>query len=409
GAVAARPFGRRQQLDGAHQHRVRLAFGLAHGVEQLVHAVDQVDVGGAGRAVQRARAPRSAPRGVAGQVGLAQVRLGLDDAPGAQLAVVPHHQQLPEQRRRHLVGGAAVEARGQDRRQRGGRRWRGDRHAPRVTPSPGEDRCRGRIPAPPRPGGRPGARRCLGRAGALTREGCMSYRHSEVPEGDKITLQDGKLQVPDTPIVAFIEGDGTGPDIWRAAQHVLDAAVEKAYGGKRRIAWMEVYAGDKANEVYGEQVWLPDETVDALRDHLVGIKGPLTTPVGGGIRSINVAIRQLLDLYACVRPVQYFTGVPSPVKEPEQVDMVIFRENTEDIYAGIEFREGTEDAKRFLALFEREFPEAFAKVRFPGSSGVGLKPVSREGTERLVRAAIDYAIANDRPSVTLVHKGNIMK
>jgi len=237
----------------------------------------------------------------------------------------------------------------------------------------------------------------------------MSYRHIEVPEGDKITLQDGKLQVSDTPIVAFIEGDGTGPDIWRAAQHVLDAAVEKAYGGKRRIAWMEVYAGDKANEVYGEQVWLPDETVDALRDHLVGIKGPLTTPVGGGIRSINVAIRQLLDLYACVRPVQYFTGVPSPVKEPEQVDMVIFRENTEDIYAGIEFREGTEDAKRFLALFEREFPEAFAKVRFPGSSGVGLKPVSREGTERLVRAAIDYAIANDRPSVTLVHKGNIMK
>ena len=237
----------------------------------------------------------------------------------------------------------------------------------------------------------------------------MSYRHIEVPEGDKITLQDGKLQVSDTPIVAFIEGDGTGPDIWRAAQYVLDAAVEKAYGGKRRIAWMEVYAGDKANEVYGEQVWLPDETVDALRDHLVGIKGPLTTPVGGGIRSINVAIRQLLDLYACVRPVQYFTGVPSPVKEPEQVDMVIFRENTEDIYAGIEFREGTEDAKRFLALFEREFPEAFAKVRFPGSSGVGLKPVSREGTERLVRAAIDYAIANDRPSVTLVHKGNIMK
>ncbi len=237
----------------------------------------------------------------------------------------------------------------------------------------------------------------------------MSYRHIKVPAGDKITLEGGKINVSDKPIVAYIEGDGTGPDIWRASQHVLDSAVAKAYGGKRQIAWMEVYAGDKANEMYGEQVWLPDETVDALREYLVGIKGPLTTPVGGGIRSINVAIRQLLDLYACIRPVQYFTGVPSPVKEPEQVDMVIFRENTEDIYAGIEFRAGTEEAERFLSLLEREFPESFGKVRFPGTSGVGIKPVSREGTERLVRAAIDYAIQNDRDSVTLVHKGNIMK
>lgn len=237
----------------------------------------------------------------------------------------------------------------------------------------------------------------------------MSYRHINVPDGDRIVLQDGELHVSNRPIVAYIEGDGTGPDIWRASQRVLDAAVDKAYGGKRRIAWMEVYAGDKANEVYGEQVWLPDETVDAIREYLIGIKGPLTTPVGGGIRSINVAIRQLLDLYACVRPVQYFTGVPSPVKRPEDVDMIIFRENTEDIYAGIEFQEGSEEAKRFLAVFEREFPKSFAKIRFPGSSGIGIKPVSREGTERLVRAAFEYAIHNDKPSVTLVHKGNIMK
>lgn len=237
----------------------------------------------------------------------------------------------------------------------------------------------------------------------------MSYRHIKVPAGDPIVLEDGRLQVSDRPIVAYIEGDGTGPDIWRASQRVLDAAVAKAYGGKRAIAWMEVFAGDKANEVYGEQVWLPDETVDAIREYLVGIKGPLTTPIGGGIRSINVAIRQLLDLYACVRPVQYFTGVPSPVKRPEDVDMIIFRENTEDIYAGIEFREGTDDVARFLELFKREFPKAFGKIRFPDTSGIGIKPVSREGTERLVRAAIKYAIDNDKPTVTLVHKGNIMK
>lgn len=237
----------------------------------------------------------------------------------------------------------------------------------------------------------------------------MSYRHIRVPDGDAITFSDGELQVPDRPIVAFIEGDGTGPDIWAASQRVLDAAVARAYDGKRAIAWMEVYAGDKANEVYGEVVWLPDETVDALRTYHVGIKGPLTTPIGGGIRSINVALRQRLDLYACVRPVQWFNGVPSPVKRPEDVDMVLFRENTEDIYAGIEFAEGTEDVKRFLAYFQDAFPAGFEKVRFPETSAIGIKPVSREGTERLVRAAFDYAIHNDLDSVTLVHKGNIMK
>ncbi len=237
----------------------------------------------------------------------------------------------------------------------------------------------------------------------------MPQAKIRIPDGDKITLREGVLEVGERPIIAFIEGDGTGPDIWAAAQRVLDAAVTKAYAGRRAIAWMELYAGEKANAVYGEQVWLPEETVDALREYLVGIKGPLTTPVGGGIRSINVAIRQRLDLYACVRPIQYFAGVPSPVKHPEDVDMVIFRENTEDIYAGIEFRQGTPEAERFLALVEREFPDRFAKIRFPGSSGIGLKPISREGTERLVKAAIDYAIAFDKPSVTLVHKGNIMK
>ncbi|HEX7003488.1 MAG TPA: NADP-dependent isocitrate dehydrogenase [Trueperaceae bacterium] len=237
----------------------------------------------------------------------------------------------------------------------------------------------------------------------------MSFRHIQVPEGDRIELRDGQLQVGDRPIVTFIEGDGTGPDIWRASQRVLDSAVEKAYGGKRRIAWMEVFAGDKANEVYGETLWLPEETLDAVREYLIGIKGPLTTPIGGGIRSINVALRQRLDLYACVRPVQYFEGVPSPVKNPEQVDMVIFRENTEDIYAGIEYREGSDEARRMLALLEEKFPESFAKIRFPGTAAIGIKPVSIEGTERLVRAAVDYAIENDRDSVTLVHKGNIMK
>lgn len=237
----------------------------------------------------------------------------------------------------------------------------------------------------------------------------MAYKHINVPAGDKVSIKNGKLQVSDRPIVAFIEGDGTGPDIWAASQRVLDAAVKKAYNGKREIAWMEVYAGDKANEVYGEVVWLPDETIEALEDYLVGIKGPLTTPVGGGIRSINVAIRQRMDLYACVRPVQYFDGVPSPVKNPQDVDMIIFRENTEDIYAGIEYQEGTESVKKFLALLQEQFPESYKKIRFPDSSGIGIKPVSREGTERLVRAAIQYAIDNDKPSVTLVHKGNIMK
>jgi len=237
----------------------------------------------------------------------------------------------------------------------------------------------------------------------------VGYQKIKVPEGDKITLQDGGLQVGSRPIVAFIEGDGTGPDIWRASQRVLDAAVERAYGGEREVAWMEVFAGDKANDVYGEVVWLPDETVDALSEYLIGIKGPLTTPVGGGIRSINVALRQRLDLYACVRPVQYFDGVPSPVKKPEEVHMTIFRENTEDIYAGIEYKEGSDEAKKFLTMFRDAFPESYKKIRFPETSGIGIKPVSREGTERLVRAAMDYAVANDRASVTLVHKGNIMK
>ena len=237
----------------------------------------------------------------------------------------------------------------------------------------------------------------------------MSYQHITVPEGDKITIQDGRLQVSDRPIVGFIEGDGTGPDIWAASKRVLNAAVKKAYGGQKEIAWMEVYAGDKANDVYGEVVWLPDETIDALDEYLVGIKGPLTTPVGGGIRSINVAIRQRMDLYACVRPVQYFEGVPSPVKNPEAVDMIIFRENTEDIYAGIEYKEGSKEAEKFLELLKENFPESYEKIRFPDTAGIGIKPTSREGTDRLVRAAINYAIANDKDSVTLVHKGNIMK
>lgn len=238
----------------------------------------------------------------------------------------------------------------------------------------------------------------------------MGFQKIVVPtDGEKISLVDGKLNVPDRPIVAFIEGDGTGPDIWRASQPVLDAAVDKAYGGSRKIAWMEVFAGDKANEVYGEVVWLPEETIQAIDEYLVAIKGPLTTPVGGGIRSINVALRQRLDLYACVRPVQYFEGVPSPVKEPEKVDMVIFRENTEDIYAGIEFANGNEDTDKFKKLFAENFPERYAKIRFPDTSGIGIKPVSQEGTARIVRAAIDYAIEKGRKSVTLVHKGNIMK
>ena len=239
----------------------------------------------------------------------------------------------------------------------------------------------------------------------------MVYERIAVPgEGMKIGIDpNGNLQVPDNPIVCFIEGDGTGPDIWAASQPVLDAAVAKAYSGRKSIVWMEVYAGDKANDVYGEIVWLPQETLDAIDDYMVALKGPLTTPVGGGIRSINVALRQRLDLYACVRPVRYFSGVPSPVKRPELVDMVIFRENTEDIYAGIEFEDGEEETERFKELFSAAFAERFSKVRFPDSAGFGLKPVSREGTDRLVRAAIQYALDNGRESVTLVHKGNIMK
>lgn len=225
--------------------------------------------------------------------------------------------------------------------------------------------------------------------------------------GHPITMKNGKLNVPDNPIIPFIEGDGTGPDIWRATVRVLNAAVEKAYSGKKQIQWLEIYAGQKAYDTFDS--WLPDETVEACRTYLVSIKGPLTTPIGGGIRSLNVALRQLLDLYVCLRPVKWFEGVPSPVKNPGAVDMVIFRENTEDIYAGIEFEQGTEDNQRFLDLLRDNFPERFEKIRFPDSTGIGIKPVSREGTVRLVKAAISYAITNGRKSVTLVHKGNIMK
>jgi isocitrate dehydrogenase len=227
------------------------------------------------------------------------------------------------------------------------------------------------------------------------------------PQGQKITIKNGKLAVPDQPIVPFIEGDGTGPDIWRASVRVLDAAVQKAYGGKRKIQWMEVYAGQKSKDLF--DTWLPDETVEACREYLVSIKGPLTTPIGGGIRSLNVALRQMLDLYVCLRPVRWFKGVPSPVKTPEKVDMVIFRENTEDIYAGIEFEAGSPENKKFLELFQEAFPKHFSKIRFPNSSGIGIKPVSQEGTERLIRSALEYAIANKRRSLTIVHKGNIMK
>jgi isocitrate dehydrogenase len=236
----------------------------------------------------------------------------------------------------------------------------------------------------------------------------MSYTTAKVPEGGaKITISKGKLQVPDNPILPFIEGDGTGPDIWRAAVRVLDAAVERAYGGKRQIHWMEVYAGAKAYDKFGD--WLPDETVQAFKEFLVGIKGPLTTPVGGGIRSLNVALRKALDLFVCQRPVRWFEGVPSPVKRPQDVDMVVFRENTEDIYAGIEFEYGTEDERHFKQLMKEQFPEEYAKMRFPETAGIGVKPVSKEGSERLVRAAIRWALDNGRRSVALVHKGNIMK
>jgi isocitrate dehydrogenase len=234
-----------------------------------------------------------------------------------------------------------------------------------------------------------------------------SPRPTPPAAGARIGVSNGQLAVPDNPIIPFIEGDGTGPDIWRASVRVMDAAVAKAYGGRRRIHWLEVYAGEKSNQLFN--TWLPEETVAACREYLVAIKGPLTTPVGGGIRSLNVALRQMLDLYVCLRPVRWFKGVPSPVRHPEKVDMVIFRENTEDIYAGIEFEAGSADNRRFLELFRETFPKAYAKIRFPDSSGIGIKPVSKEGSERLIRAALGYAVANRRRSVTLVHKGNIQK
>ena len=235
----------------------------------------------------------------------------------------------------------------------------------------------------------------------------MAYKDITPPEGGKITIDNGILQVPDDPVIPFIRGDGTGPDIWAASQLVLDAAVEKAYGGSKQIAWFELFAGQSSKDQFDE--WLPDDTVAAFREFLVGIKGPLTTPVGGGIRSINVALRQILDLYTCLRPVRWFEGVPSPVKQPELTDMVIFRENTEDIYAGIEFQHGDEDCEQFKTLLADAFPERAKKIRFPDTAGIGIKPVSEEGTGRIVRAAINYALSNDRDSVTLVHKGNIMK
>jgi isocitrate dehydrogenase len=236
----------------------------------------------------------------------------------------------------------------------------------------------------------------------------MTYTHVKIPtEGKKISIKDGSLQVPDEPILPFVEGDGTGRDIWRASVRVFDAAVRKAYDGKRKIHWMEVYAGEKAFRQF--QTWLPDETVQAFTEFLVGIKGPLTTPIGGGIRSLNVALRMALDLYVCQRPVRYFEGVPSPVKHPEYVDMVIFRENTEDIYSGIEFANGSEDNRKFKQLFKDAFPKEYAKIRFPDTSGIGIKPVSIQGTERLIRAAIRWSLANKRKSVNIVHKGNIMK
>ncbi|MEY3310899.1 MAG: NADP-dependent isocitrate dehydrogenase [Bacteroidota bacterium] len=243
----------------------------------------------------------------------------------------------------------------------------------------------------------------------------MSYVKLIPPtKGQNITVgANGSLIVPNNPIIPFIEGDGTGPDIWAASVKVLDAAVAKAYGGTKSIEWFEVFAGEKSNEVYGENTWLPEDTLTALREYIVGIKGPLTTPVGGGIRSINVALRQLMDLYVCLRPVRYFQGVPSPVKHPEKVDMVIFRENTEDIYAGIEFKAGSPDAKKMLDFLHTEFPAFYNKIRFaneaPDLVGLGIKPVSAPGSKRLIRAAMKYALSQGKRSVTLVHKGNIMK
>ena len=236
----------------------------------------------------------------------------------------------------------------------------------------------------------------------------MAYDKIKVPAGEKITLKsEGVLDVPDQPVITYIEGDGIGPDITKASMHIWNSAVEKAYGGKRKIAWMEVYAGEKADRIYGEVTWLPDEKFEAIRDCRVSIKGPLTTPVGKGIRSLNVALRQTLDLYVCLRPVRHFAGVPSPVKNPELTDMVVFRENTEDIYAGIEWQSGTPEAKKVIDFLQNEM--GVKKIRFPETSAIGVKPVSREGSERLIRAAIRYALDNNRKSVTLVHKGNIMK
>ena len=239
----------------------------------------------------------------------------------------------------------------------------------------------------------------------------MAYKDITPPAGGKISIKDGVLTVPDNPVIPFIRGDGTGRDIWKSSVRVMDAAVEKAYGGKRKISWFEVFAGEASKTKFDN--WLPDDTVEAFKEYLVGIKGPLTTPVGGGIRSLNVALRQMLDLYVCLRPVQYFTGVPSPVKNPEKVDMVIFRENTEDIYAGIDFEADSEAALAVLAFLKEKYPKDFKKIRFgveqPGTVGIGIKPVSQPGTERLVRAAIKYAVEQGKKSVTIVHKGNIMK
>jgi isocitrate dehydrogenase len=238
----------------------------------------------------------------------------------------------------------------------------------------------------------------------------MPYKDVTPPAGGKITIAGGKLTVPDHPVIPFIRGDGTGPDIWAASVRVFDAAVQKAYGGKKKISWFEVFAGEESFKRFNN--WLPDDTVEAFKDYLVGIKGPLTTPIGGGIRSLNVALRQMLDLYVCLRPVQWFTGVPSPVKHPEKVDMVIFRENTEDIYAGIDFEAGKEAALKTIEFLKANFPKDFKKIRFgdtPGLVGIGIKPVSKTGTQRLVRSALEYAIAQKKKSLTIVHKGNIMK
>ncbi len=239
----------------------------------------------------------------------------------------------------------------------------------------------------------------------------MPYKDITPPAGGKVSIKNGKLSVPENPILPFIRGDGTGPDIWAASERVFDAAVKKAYGGKRKVVWFEVFAGEAAKNKFDN--WLPDDTIEAFKEYLVGIKGPLTTPVGGGIRSLNVALRQMLDLYVCLRPVQYFKGVPSPVKHPEKVNMIIFRENTEDIYAGIDYQAGSPEAKKLLDFLQKELPAAFKKIRFGGQAGdqvgIGIKPISRPGTERLVRAALEYAVREKRKSLTLVHKGNIMK